>query len=185
MKFKMILATDNQQGIGANNSLPWPKNKTDMAWFKSITCGSSDNEKNAVVMGYNTWLSLPIKYRPLSHRANIVLTKNHKDDFKYLDDVICLDSFDELIKWSNSSMGKRFNNCFIIGGASIYKNALDYLDIKSIYLTTFNNCYPNCDCFFNVREELSNRQLDFDVIEDIECDELKFEILEVKQRIIS
>ena len=33
-------------------------------------------------MGYNTWLSIPDKFKPLDSRINIVITNNHYDDFK-------------------------------------------------------------------------------------------------------
>ena len=46
----------------------------DLQWFKKHT-GSHENEQNIVIMGLNTWLSLPKK--PLPNRMNIILTKNH------------------------------------------------------------------------------------------------------------
>ena len=46
-------------------------------------------------MGYNTWISIPEKNRPLKNRMNIILTKNHKDQIQERDNV---KSFDDLFK---------------------------------------------------------------------------------------
>lgn len=48
-----------------------------MAYFTTMTTSVSDKKKvNAVIMGRRTWDCIPIKYRPLSNRINIVLTHN-------------------------------------------------------------------------------------------------------------
>ena len=33
-------------------------------------------------MGYNTWKSIPDKYKPLQDRINIVISKNHFNELK-------------------------------------------------------------------------------------------------------
>ena len=32
-------------------------------------------------MGYNTWKSIPEKYKPLPNRLNIIITKTHFNEF--------------------------------------------------------------------------------------------------------
>ena len=65
----IIVAACKNRGIGFKNKLPWKLSK-EMKYFKELTIGEKNN---AVVMGRNTWLSIPEKNRPLPKRENIVL----------------------------------------------------------------------------------------------------------------
>ena len=69
MKFSLIVATDKNLGIGKMNSLPW-KLKSEMRYFRETTL----HFNNVVVMGRNTWESIPNKFKPLSGRINIILS---------------------------------------------------------------------------------------------------------------
>ena len=60
-----IFAVDSEFGIGKNNSMPWHFPE-DFKFFKETTINST------IVMGNNTWLSLP--KRPLPDRYNVVIT---------------------------------------------------------------------------------------------------------------
>ena len=62
----IIVATDQQGGIGIDNTLPW-KLPEDMAHFKRLTTG------HPVLMGRKTFDSIG---RPLPNRRNIVITRN-------------------------------------------------------------------------------------------------------------
>ena len=61
----IIAAIDIKEGIGKAGTIPW-RIKQDMEWFASLT------KNNVVVMGRNTWESLPL--RPLSDRLNVVIS---------------------------------------------------------------------------------------------------------------
>jgi dihydrofolate reductase/thymidylate synthase len=75
-RFNAILAVTSTGGIGNHGTLPW-KLPGDMAWFKRVTLAVKDlSKRNAVVMGRKTWCSIPTKFRPLSNRLNIVLSKS-------------------------------------------------------------------------------------------------------------
>ena len=50
---KLIVCSDINGGIGRNNDLLF-NIKEDMKFFREMTKG------NIIVMGYNTWLSLPL-----------------------------------------------------------------------------------------------------------------------------
>lgn len=63
---KLIVACDTKGGIGYNNTLPWSKIEGDLPRFKHLTANQ------VVVMGRNTWESLPKK--PLICRLNFVVT---------------------------------------------------------------------------------------------------------------
>ena len=65
---KLIVACDPKGGIGYNNKLPWDKIQGDLPRFKALTNGK------VVVMGRNTWDSLPKK--PLPNRINFVITNS-------------------------------------------------------------------------------------------------------------
>ena len=62
------MAFDINRGIGKNNNLPW-KISDDLKRFSKLTKG---NNNNAIIMGRNTWDSLPNK--PLSQRDNLILS---------------------------------------------------------------------------------------------------------------
>ena len=91
MSFTIIVATDKFGGIGLSNnnkfSIPW-KNKSDIQFFKDTT------SNKAVIMGKNTYLSLPVKKLP--NRENIVLTKSKLDTPS---DVIKCSSLDQALKY--------------------------------------------------------------------------------------
>ena len=69
---KMILCSDINGGIGKDNDLLFHI-KGDMEFFKEMTIN------HPVIMGYNTWLSLPKK--PLPKRDNYVLYDGKEDNF--------------------------------------------------------------------------------------------------------
>jgi len=62
-----IYAIDLNNGLSKDGVIPW-KSKRDMSFFKNITTN------HIVIMGKNTFFSIPKEYRPLKNRLNIVLT---------------------------------------------------------------------------------------------------------------
>ena len=76
MKFNLIAAACGKSlGIGVNGELPW-RLKSEMKYFASTTTKTKDSvKKNAIVMGRKTWESIPLKFRPLKNRLNIVLSR--------------------------------------------------------------------------------------------------------------
>lgn len=69
MNVGLIWAQSLDGVIGAGNAIPW-RLPEDMAHFKATTLG------HPVVMGRRTWDSLPPRFRPLSGRRNIVVTRD-------------------------------------------------------------------------------------------------------------
>jgi len=129
----IIVAIDKKRGIGLNNKIPWSF-KEDLQYFRKITLHS------VVIMGKNTWNSLPSAYKPLSKRHNIVVstTKKEKDGEDFL-----AKSFEEAFTHAKS-IDKPI---FIIGGARLYKSAIDSSDCQKIYITYVDGAY-DCDTFF-------------------------------------
>ena len=73
--FQLVVAATRKLGIGKGGTMPW-RLPGDMAYFKALTSATVDPSKaNAVVMGRKTWESIPIKFRPLRGRVNVVLTR--------------------------------------------------------------------------------------------------------------
>ena len=141
MHFKLIVAMCNNRGIGNKNKLPWSFS-SDMKYFSRITRG---NDNNAVIMGRNTFESIG---RVLPKRHNIILsntkppqTGNNSSFFNSIQSII------------NFCKEKEFDEVWVIGGESIYKQFLEINDlIKEIYITKINkDC--NCDTFFPELDE--------------------------------
>ncbi|MGW4367822.1 dihydrofolate reductase [Nocardia takedensis] len=70
MKFVGLVWAQTSAGvIGEGNGIPW-RVPEDMAFFKELTMG------HPVVMGRRTWDSLPPRFRPLTGRRNIVVSRD-------------------------------------------------------------------------------------------------------------
>ena len=76
MSINIIAAMAKNRVIGLNGQIPWHISK-DLKYFKKMTSGKN----SAIVMGRETWDSLPIK--PLPNRRNFVLTKKLRKQTKY------------------------------------------------------------------------------------------------------
>lgn len=134
MTIKMILAVDESGAIGwTDGRLPW-KLPADMKRFKELTTGGE------VVMGFNTFKSLN---RPggLPNRKNFVLTRrpwsevrghfDHESDISIIAD---LGYIERHVKY-RSQGAVRDHAMWIIGGASVYDEALSKQMVDEIYLT--------------------------------------------------
>jgi dihydrofolate reductase/thymidylate synthase len=151
MKVSLIVACDENWGIGKNGNMPWHISE-DLKFFSKVT------ENSCILMGKNTWDSLPRKNKPLANRNHIVLTRSFNLDKKLntnVKNVYFTDDFDNALKVYDK-------NIFIIGGSTIYKKILlDYGHlIDKIYLSKIKSNY-NCDVFFpkdEFNQFLSNYQ---------------------------
>jgi dihydrofolate reductase len=128
-----IVAVDANNGIGFNGEL-LEHIPEDMKRFRKLTID------NAVVMGRNTWNSLP--NRPLIRRLNMVIT--HCPDLELLSTTAVLPIKMERIK--NILVANADKDIFIIGGGSIYEQLLPYCD--TVYMTRIDIPHENVDTFF-------------------------------------
>ena len=131
----MIVAVDKKWGIGKDNDL-LAHIKPDLKYFKEVT------KDNIVVMGYNTYLSLPI--RPLPNRTNIVLTRKNIE----LEDTYVVNSIDKLYELLEEIKGDK--DVFICGGASIYEQFLPLSE--KLYITHIFHEF-DADVFFPKLDE--------------------------------
>ena len=132
---KIIVALCKNYGIGKNNSLPWNLKK-DLLYFKNKTIGTGNN---AIIMGKNTWNSLPLK--PLPKRFNCVFTNSLNINESYAKSFKNSSSFDTFIE------NKKFDDIWIIGGESIYKKFIFHPNLDEIYVTKIDE-YISCDTYF-------------------------------------
>jgi dihydrofolate reductase len=123
-KVKLIVAMCQNRGIGNNNSIPW-KIKKDLMYFSVCTSGdygkhiksnkicSSYVKKNAIIMGKNTWNSLPKFPEPLPYRDNLILSKtNHgyknNKSCEYFSSIDKSSNFDLIMHFSSISHAMDF-----------------------------------------------------------------------------
>jgi dihydrofolate reductase/thymidylate synthase len=146
--FDIVVACDANRGIGKNNSLPW-KLPGDMKYFKELTCATTGSgARNAVVMGRNTWESIPPKFRPLPGRLNIVLTSS--GSYELPDGVYLAHSLDEALTVAEA---QRAENIFVIGGGKVYEQALSHARCRRLYVTEIASVF-DCDVFLPPIEKL-------------------------------
>ena len=74
-RLTIIVAATLTNGIGKAGRLPW-RLPQEMAYFARVTSNAPEGSINAVIMGKNTWESIPKKFRPLPRRLNVVLSRN-------------------------------------------------------------------------------------------------------------
>ena len=122
----MISSVGRNGELGKKNGLIW-RFKDDMKFFKETTMG------HKVVMGYNTYKSLP---GDLPGRHIIVVSL---DEIPGVETVNGIEPIIKKYKESDEEI-------FICGGASIYRQFIDYAD--KLYLTEINATDDEADTFF-------------------------------------
>lgn len=140
--FSIIVAIDKNRGIGRNGDLAWHLS-SDMKYFKEITMKAAAGKRNAVVMGRKTWESIPERFRPLLNRLNVILTRNTEISFP--DDCIQSCSLEEGLE--KISVRDDIDQIFVIGGASVYEQAIKLAECKQLYITMIQEEF-DCDVFF-------------------------------------
>jgi len=128
MSISIIVAIAENNAIGLNNKLLWHISE-DMKRFKRITLG------HKVIMGRNTYLSLPV--RPLTGRTNIVISDKPEEKFEGSTTVYSVEQALEICPPDEE--------CFVIGGAMIYRQFLRFA--KKLYITRIFKSY-DADTFF-------------------------------------
>lgn len=130
MQINLIWAHDINGVVGSTvtNDMPWPKFPADLKRFRDITMG------HAVIMGRNTWNSLPGK---LPGRTNIVVRCHQVPNNPELIDGLVGGLSNAL----NFAEDKGHEQAFIIGGPRLWAEALKYLQLDTIYYTIVQGAY--------------------------------------------
>lgn len=130
-QLSIIVAIADDLAIGRDNDLLWHISD-DLKRFKSLTSG------HPVIMGRNTWNSLPKK--PLPKRRNIVLTHDETFAPEGAEVAHCLQ---DAIKMTRDE-----EEVFIMGGAAIYQQFLPY--VQRLYVTHVYSNFPDADVHFPI-----------------------------------
>ena len=164
-----IYAIDINNGLSKDGAIPW-KSKKDMTFFMNMT------KYNIVIMGKNTYFSLPERIRPLKNRLNIVLTSQpdmYLEDTSTNNNVIFTNSENiykaflnnrEKFKSFYPFLSRNFK-IYIIGGKQIYEKYIPLC--QSIWLSRIKNDY-SCDLFLDYEFEK-----EFKEVQSCEDDEFK------------
>ncbi|HLD91841.1 MAG TPA: dihydrofolate reductase [Patescibacteria group bacterium] len=137
-RISIIVATDEENGIGKDNKIPWHIKK-DLVRLSLMT-----RSKVAVVgdKSYNSMASYyDISGRPMPAKEYIVVSfdKNFKSKRNNTFVANSIQGALDRIKKSKE------DEVFVIGGASIYKQMIEFTD--RLYLTIVKGKF-NCDTFF-------------------------------------
>lgn len=124
----IVVAADEQNGIGKDNDLIWHL-KDDLKHFKNLTSG------HHIIMGRKTFESFP---KPLPNRTHIVVTR--QTDYKVPEGVIVVNTLEKALQAAQHD-----TQPFIIGGGEIYKQALPFT--HKIELTRVHHTFE-ADTFF-------------------------------------
>lgn len=123
-----IVAVYSDWGIGDGGTQPVVL-KADRRHFRSLTDGS------AVIVGRKTLADFP-GGKPLSNRFNIVVSRQGIN----VDGALVVHSTGEAL-----DAAEDFEQCFVIGGASVYMQFFNYLE--RVYVTKIDT-EPQSDSFF-------------------------------------
>ncbi|MDB4297245.1 dihydrofolate reductase [Flavobacteriaceae bacterium] len=110
----IIAAKAQNNELGKDNDLIWHL-PADLKRFKAITTG------HHIIMGRNTYESIG---RPLPNRTTVIITRN--TDYT-AEGCIVVNSIEKAI-----DIAKEDDNAFIIGGAQIYNDAINFVDVLDI-----------------------------------------------------
>ncbi len=135
----IIAAVAKNNALGKDNQLIWHL-PADLKRFKKVTLG------HHIIMGRKTFESLG---KPLPNRTTIIITRNTN----YIaEGCIVVNSLEEAI-----NTAKADKNPFILGGAEIYKQALEIADVLDLTLVHYefeaDAFFPKID--FNHWKEVS------------------------------
>lgn len=143
MKIKLIVAKAKNNVIGKNNDLIWHL-PADMRFFTETTKG------HIVVMGRRNWDSIPLKYRPLSDRINVVIT--HNTQFTHPDCAVFNSIEAAIAHYTNHTGTLKNKDLYIIGGGQIYTYCLEKNLLDEMYITCIDETFEG-DTYFPFIEE--------------------------------
>uniref|UniRef100_A0A6C0I2S4 dihydrofolate reductase n=1 Tax=viral metagenome TaxID=1070528 RepID=A0A6C0I2S4_9ZZZZ len=149
MNINIAVAFSKNYGIGFKNNLPWSHLKEDMRLFSKRTIGAGNN---AVIMGKNTWFSIPENRRPLKNRTNIVISSS----LSLPSSSPSLDGNPQIFSSIHDAMSfcecesAKYHELWVIGGSQMYSEFLNtyYNKLNRVYITYVCGDYE-CDTFIH------------------------------------
>ncbi|KAI4318635.1 hypothetical protein MLD38_032312 [Melastoma candidum] len=145
--YQIVVAATRAMGIGKNGKLPW-RLPSDLKFFKNLTLTTVETGKrNAIIMGRKTWESIPLDYRPLSGRLNVVLTRSGNLGIGAAENVIKCGSLSSALELlASSPYRSSIERVFVIGGGEIFREALNGPRCDAIHFTDVETPLE-CDTF--------------------------------------
>jgi dihydrofolate reductase len=151
----IIAAIGKNNELGSNNDLLW-RLKSDMAFFKRTTL------HHRVIMGRKSWESLPVKFRPLPNRVNVVISRNERFQ---LEGALAFQTIEDAIADAKNATD---STTFIIGGGQVYSHCLQANLVDEMYLTHVDAAFADADVFF---PEINVNEWEQETIETFEANE--------------
>lgn len=149
MKVKLIVAKAKNDVIGKDNDLIWHL-PADMRFFTQST------KEHIVIMGRRNWDSIPLKYRPLSNRINVVITRSKT--FSHPDCVVFNSVEAALDHYKNHAPTAEEKDLFIIGGGQIYAYCMENDLLDEMYVTYIDESFDGDTYFPAVDETKWNKE---------------------------
>jgi len=158
-----IIALDNKNGLSKENKIPWNCKKV-LKFFYDITVN------NVVIMGKNTYFSLPERILSLKNRLNIVLTSQpnlYSKDTTSHNEVI-FTNYENIYKAILNNREKfvesypfliRNFKIYIIGGKQVYEKFIPLC--QSVWVSRIKNDH-SCDLFFDYMFEKEFKEVQVD-----------------------
>ena len=133
MNISIIVAASRNNVIGKDNQLIW-RLSADLKRFKALTTG------HTIIMGRKTFDSIG---KPLPNRTSVIITR--QEGYKQ-DGCIVVHSLEEALE-----AVKDQEKVFIIGGGTIYKEAIDKAD--ELYLTLVHHEFEGDTYFPEIKND--------------------------------
>ena len=130
MILSLIVAADENNAIGVNNTLPWHLPE-DLKFFKRTTLGKP------VIMGRKTYESLG---KPLPGRTNIVLSRGNME---LPEGVVLCRTLETAIAHAEALNAEE---AMVLGGGEIFRQAASLVD--RMYITRVHTRIEGADTFF-------------------------------------
>jgi len=161
MKLSIIVAASRNNVIGKDNQLIW-RLSADLKRFKALTTG------HTIIMGRKTFDSIG---KPLPNRTSVIITR--QEDYK-MEGCIVVHSLEEALQTV-----KKDEKVFIIGGGTIYKEAIDKAD--ELFLTLVHAEFEGDTYFPEIKNETWESVARKDCLPD-EKNEYPYSFIDYKRR---
>lgn len=135
MRVGMVWAQARNGAIGRAGEMPWHIPE-DLRHFKKVTQGAP------VIMGRNTWESLPSRVRPLPGRTNIVVTRTLGYNAP---GAIVTTSVEQALEHARQHRDEAGEVCWVMGGGQIYRAAMPHA--TELWVTRIELDVPDADTF--------------------------------------
>ena len=143
--------------------------RNELRHFSRMTKKVTDSsKKNVIIMGRLTYFGIPESKRPLLDRYNIVLT-SEPEKYKFPADVsVCKSMNEALKKIQQPDLASTIENVWIVGGNSVYQEAMNSDKCHRIYFTKIMAKF-DCDAFFpKITDQFQRVSNDEDLTEEIQ-----------------